>query len=107
MPVWMALALQAAPLGGTTVADPVVLKSLPDRTILSLLPRCGSTGSSDEIVVCGRANRDHDRRLPKLDPRFEQSRLDSGLFTLRLSDQATIGGGGPKGSVGITLKVGF
>lgn len=97
MPIWIAIALQAGQSGGVS-----------DQRILSVLPRCAPAAGSSDIVVCGRPDHRDDQRLTKLDPRFEQSGpANDGRFTHKLSDSATLSGGGPKGSVGLTLRVGF
>jgi hypothetical protein len=71
------------------------------------LPTCAPAESAGEIVVCGRTRRFNDQRLPELDPRFAKTDSESGLFARKLSDRATLDGGGPKGSVGFTLRIGF
>jgi hypothetical protein len=109
MPVWIAIALQATPLGGTPPFGPTPSQGSPDQATLSVLPpRCDPSAIAGEIVVCGRTGSHTSQRLQKLDSRFERSNLDDeGRFSRRLSDQAAIGGGGPKGSVGLTLRIGF
>lgn len=68
---------------------------------------CAPNDDPNDIVVCGRTNRRNSQRLERLDSRFERVTSSNGLVERRLSDTATMTGGGPKGSVGITVKVGF
>ncbi len=104
MTIWMAIALQAVPPGA--VADPGAGRP-PEYSSLRPPMRCEPSAGSGNIVICGRSDRNDDQRLPKLDPRFERTRSDDGLFTRGVSEKASLGGGGPKGSVGITLKLGL
>ncbi len=109
MPIWIAIALQATPLGGTPPVRVTPSQGSPDQPTFSVLsPRCDPNTSAGEIVVCGRSVRTTSQRLERLDSRFERSNLDAdGLFSRRLSGQATLQGGGPKRSVGLTLRIGF
>jgi hypothetical protein len=104
-PLWTALALQAAQSGGAPDPPPAHLAELQVKPILP--PNCSPSGSPDDIVVCGRPDRRDSQRLEPLDPRFENERPPDGRFVRRLSETATIEGGGPKGSFGITLRVKF
>jgi len=109
MPVWIAIALQAAPLGDTPQVGVTPSQGSPDQPTFTVLrPRCDPSTNEGEVVVCGRPVRGTNQRLERLDPRFERSNPDDdGLFSRRLSDRATLQGGGPKGSVGLTLRIGF
>ena len=107
MLAWIAVALQPAPSGGAPVTVPP--SASPDPPAFSVLrPQCDPNRSAGEIVVCGRHARGPGYRLERLDPRFDQPNPnDEGLFSRRLSGQATLQGGGPKRSVGMTLRIGF
>jgi hypothetical protein len=108
MLVWIAIALQATPSGGAPPPRATPPPTSPELLTFSvLLPQCDQGMSTGEIVVCGRVPRGPGQRLERLDPRFERVRPEDGLFTRRLSDRATLQGGGPKSSVGMTLRVGF
>ena len=107
MSMWIALALQAAQSSGVGHADPAPAGLAELQSKLILLPPCPESDGPDDIVVCGRAGRPDGQRLEKLDPRFEKPRLPDGRFVRRLSATSTLEGGGPKGSVGITLRTRF
>lgn len=109
MPVWIAILLQATPLGGPPLVRVTPSLGSPDQPTFSVLrPQCDPSTSAGEIVVCGRSVRRPGQRLERLDSRFERSNPDDdGLFSRRLSGQATLQGGGPKRSVGMTLRIGF
>lgn len=108
MLVWIAMALQATPAGAAPPLRATPPANSTDLPAISILrPQCDPGMSTGEIVVCGRAVRGPGQRLERLDPRFERARSEDGLFTRRLSDRATLQGGGPKSSVGMTLRVGF
>jgi len=106
MTVLIAMLLQAAPATHHPVLAPAT-SPLPEQRPLTMVTRCPQGGDGHDIVVRGRTDQRNSQHLEKLDPRFERSKSDSGLFERRLSDSATMTGGGPKGSVGITLKLGF
>jgi len=108
MPVWIAIALQAAPLAGAPSDGATPSLGSADQPTLSVVrPHCDPRTNAGDIVVCGRPVRT-DQRLERLDPRFERSSPDAdGLFSRRLSGRASLHGGGPKGSVGMTLRIGF
>jgi hypothetical protein len=105
--MWIALALQAAQSGGVSGVNsaPVDREELQAR--LTVLPRCPTSDNPDEVVVCGSNHQRNSQRLERLDPRFEELRLPDGRFIRRLSDSATLEGGGPRGSVGITFRTKF
>ena len=102
----IALALQAAALGEVPAADRASLnvEQLLERLAVAVL--CPASEGATDVVVCGRAAR---RINPRFEPdaRFEQERLPDGRFIRRLSDAASIEGGGPRGSAGVTLRLGF
>lgn len=103
--------LQAALVAGAVNADATKPVSKDTPQLSAHLSFTGSAwqynGNSDEIVVWGRTDRRNNQRLDRLDTRFERPTSSAGLFERRLSGSTTMTGGGPKGSVGITLKVGF
>jgi hypothetical protein len=105
--MWIALALQAAQSGAASDSGqpPVDLTQL--HALLTAPSDCAPSAGPDDIVVCGRTNRVNNQRLEKLDSRFEDLRLPDGRFVRRLSPSSTMEGGGPKGSVGITLRMKF
>src|SRR6476661_3044875 len=109
MLAWIAIALQVAPSGGTPPVSVTTAPGLPGQPAFSVLrPQCDPNTMAGEVVVCGRPVRGPGQRLERLDPRFERPTPDdAGLFSRRLSGQATLHGGGPKRSVGITLRIGF
>src|SRR5437868_6125572 len=96
-----AVALQAAPSGTAPPISVAPPPGLPDQAALSVLrPQCDPDPISGEVVVCGRRVPSPGQRLERLDPRFERSNPDDdGLFSRRLSRQATLHGGGPRRSV--------
>jgi hypothetical protein len=100
--MWIALALQAAQSGGAGDGGPAVPPAQ-----LTLLPVCPPADSSGDIVVCGRTDPRNDQRLRTLDPRFEPLRLPDGRYFRRFSGGFELEGGGPKGSVGLTLRTKF
>jgi len=107
--VWIAIALQATPLGGPSPAGAAPSPGSSDRPAFSALSRqCDPSAGAGEVVVCGRPLRGPGQRLERLDPRFERARPDDdGLFLRQLSGRATLQGGGPGRSVGLTLRIGF
>jgi hypothetical protein len=105
--MWIALALQAAQSSGVPGPNPAALDPAVLHVKLAVLPRCPASDSPDGIVVCGRSDRRNSQRLEKLDPRFEDLRLADGRFLRRLSGTSSLEGGGPKGSVGLTLRLRF
>jgi hypothetical protein len=109
MLAWIAIALQAAPSSGTAPVSVTAPPALPDQPAFSVLrPECDPNPMTGDVVVCGRPVHGPGQRLERLDPRFERSNPDDeGLFSHRLSGRATLHGGGPKRSVGMTLRIGF
>ena len=98
--------LQVASTNAVVVPVPAGAPLLPTRLDVAQAA-CVPNDDPNDIVVCGRTNRRNSQRLERLDPRFERVTRSTGLFERRLSDTATMTGGGPKGSVGVTLKLGF
>ncbi|WP_232283393.1 hypothetical protein [Sphingomonas sp. PAMC 26617] len=100
--------LQAASTSAVAGIAPVPAGAPEWPTRLSV-PRaaCAPEDDPNDIVVCGRPNRRNSQRLERLDPRFERVANPTELLERRLSDTATMTGGGPKGSVGITITFGL
>jgi hypothetical protein len=103
---FIAMLLQGASTNAVAVPVPAGAPQLPTRLSVTQAA-CAPNDDPNDIVVCGRTNRRNSQRLERLDPRFERVTSSNGLVERRLSDTATMTGGGPKGSVGITVKVGF
>ena len=107
MSLLIALLLQALPAAGPPRAGSLIEDPPALQATIHVLPRCPTSDSAEEIVVCGRADRRDPYRLEPLDPRFEKRPLPDGRFVRSLSDTSTLEGGGPKGSVGLTLRTKF
>jgi hypothetical protein len=106
MPRWIIMALQTAQASDASGFDLAREERPRDKITLSTAQRCAAPDNSADIVICARTRAD--QRLQQPDPRFEDPLLDAdGRLIRRLSDTATLRGGGPKASVGLTLKLGF
>lgn len=105
--MWIALALQAAQPAGAPDASPAAFGRADLQLNLTAPPRCDPSDDPDTIIVCGGADQRNDQRLEEPDPRFERPRSPDGRFVRRLSEASTLEGGGPRGSVGITLRTKF
>ena len=104
-PTWIALALQAVSVAGLPGYDRLAGERPELQMKLDVLPRCSPADGPEEIVVCGL--RRNSQRLQELDARFERTRLPDGRFSRELSETSTLEGGGPKGSVGISVPIKF
>ena len=109
MPAWVPAAEHSAPPPAPLDFD-LASSGLARRSVdFSAASRCGKANDLTEIVVCGRADQNSKQRLGELDPRFGGNGLllPDGRLTLNFPNGVTLEGGGPKGSVGITLKKKF
>jgi len=109
MPAWVPAAEHTAPPPAPVdfdLASSGLAKPIADFSTSS---RCGKANDLAEIVVCGRSDQNSKQRLNELDPRFGGNGFLSpdGRLVLPLPDGLVMEGGGPKGSVGITVKLKF
>ena len=109
MPAWVPAAEHSVPPPAPLDFD-LVSPGLAKRSAdFGASSRCGKANDLTEIVVCGRADQNSKQRLGELDPRFGSNGLllPDGRLALTLPNGLILEGGGPKGSVGITLKLKF
>lgn len=72
---------------------------------------CGET-QTDEIVVCAQAPQGEivtNQRVGPIEPPTQSpfTRSDNGLMSVKISKDAVVDGGGPKGSSGVGLRIRF
>lgn len=90
------LAALAAGAANVPLVPPIDYRLEPPKRSLRIVPRCES--ESDGIVVCG-------RRAERT--RFEETAPAGALLGRDLGHGMRLSGGGPKGSVGLTLRIAF